>query len=120
MGHDGDTGMIEPNQTGLNYWIIDYLGLDVCTKKVKWKYAESIPLVNDKYGQPPTRYFICRSFVGMLLYLSRHFLPGIDYLVNYADIYMFFTKHSHELASKKMSWYLRATRDRGLLINIST
>ena len=49
MKHDGDTGLIEPNQTGLTDIIIEYLGLDVGTTKVKCSPTEATPLFRKNY-----------------------------------------------------------------------
>ena len=53
----------------------------------------------------------------MLLYLSGHTRPDIAYAVNCCARYMFCPKHSHETALKRIGRYLKATRDRGLILN---
>ena len=57
------------------------------------------------------------SIVGMLLYLSVYTRPDIVYAVNCCARYMFFPKHSHETSFKCIGCYLKATRDRGLILN---
>ncbi len=57
--------------------------------------------------------------VGMLLYLARHLRPDIAYAVNCAARYMFCPKHLHKFALKQIGQYLKATRNRGLILNPS-
>ncbi|KAL7530645.1 hypothetical protein ACHAXR_003612 [Thalassiosira sp. AJA248-18] len=55
----------------------------------------------------------------MLLYLAGHSRPDIAYAyaVNSAARYMICPKRSHEEALKRIGRYLKATRDRGLVLN---
>ena len=53
----------------------------------------------------------------MLLSFSGHTRPDIAFAVNCCEIYMFFTKHSHEEVLKRIGWYLKLSRDRGLVLN---
>ena len=55
----------------------------------------------------------------MMLYLSGHTRPDIAYAVNCAARYMFCPKHIHEEALKRIGRYLKATRNRGLILNPS-
>ena len=57
--------------------------------------------------------------VGMLLYLARHTRPDIAYAVNSCARYMFNPRLSHEQALKRIGRYLKATRDKGLILNPS-
>ena len=50
MERYGETGMFELNQTCLADWIIEFLGLDFGTKKVKWTPSEATPLFEDEDG----------------------------------------------------------------------
>ena len=59
------------------------------------------------------------SVVGMLLYLAGHTRPDIAYAVNCCARYMFCPDWSHELALKWIGQYLKATCDRGLVLNPS-
>ena len=56
----------------------------------------------------------------MLLYLHGNTRPDIAYTVNCCARYMFCPKHSHEMALKRIRCYLKATRDRGLILNQSS
>ncbi len=106
MEHDPDTGLLEMKQEGLTLCIIEAMGLDVGTVAPKWTPAEAAPL---------------GSVVGMLLYLSGHTCPNIyAYAVNCAPWYMFCPKKSHEEALKQIGRYLKATRNRGLIIKPSS
>ena len=53
----------------------------------------------------------------MLLYLSGHTRPDIAYAVNCCARYMFNPHHSHEVALKRIGRYLKATREKGLILN---
>ena len=112
-----ETGMLEMKQTGLIDRIIEALGLDVGTVNGKATPAEHAPLVKDVDGPEARRDFSYSSVVGMLLYLSGHSRPDIAYAVNCSARYMFCPKKSHEDALKRIGRYLKATRDRGLVLN---
>ena len=53
----------------------------------------------------------------MFLYLSGHNCPYIAYAVNFCSRYIFSPKHSHETTLKRIGHYLKATRDRGSILN---
>ena len=53
----------------------------------------------------------------MLLYLSGHTRPDIAYAVNCCARYMFAPRNIHEIAIKRIGRYLKATRDKGLILN---
>ena len=53
----------------------------------------------------------------MFLYLSVNTFPYIAFALNCCTIYMFFHKHFHEVALNQIGWYLKLTRDRGLVFN---
>ena len=55
----------------------------------------------------------------MLLYLSVQSQYDIAYPFNFSGSYIFIPKHLQNLASKRISLYLKATRDRGLVLNYS-
>jgi hypothetical protein len=82
--------------------------------------AEAAPLVKDAEGALATGVFSYSSVVGMLLYLSGHTRPDIAYVVNCAAWYMFCPKKSHEEALKQIGRYLKASCNRGLIINPSS
>jgi hypothetical protein len=115
-----EAGQLEMKQTGLIDRVIEALGLDAGTVNGKWTPAEAKPLVKDEDGEAAHGDFSYSSVVGMLLYLSGHTRPDIAYAVNCAARYMFSPKHSHEKALKRLGRYLKATRDRGLILNPSS
>eukprot|EP00956_Cyclotella_meneghiniana_P025235 scaffold52252_cov35-Cyclotella_meneghiniana.AAC.7 len=55
----------------------------------------------------------------LLLYLAGHTRPDIAYIVNCCARYMFNPRLSHENALKRIGRYLKATRDKGLILNPS-
>ena len=119
MEIDQATGLMELNQTCLIDRVIETLGLDIGTTSGKFTPAEAKPLVKDVAGDPALGDFSYSSIVGMLLYLAGHTRPDIAYAVNCCARYMFCSRRSHELALKRIGRYLKATRDRGLVLNPS-
>eukprot|EP00804_Cyclotella_cryptica_P020131 CCRYP_014912-RA/>CCRYP_014912-RA protein AED:0.34 eAED:-0.30 QI:0/-1/0/1/-1/0/1/0/430 len=119
MEIDQATGLMEMKQTSLIDRVIKTLGLDLGTTSGKFNPAEAKPLVKDADGEPVLGEFSYSSVVGMLLYLAGHTRPDIAYAVNCCARYMFCPKRSHELALKRIGRYLKATRDRGLVLNPS-
>jgi hypothetical protein len=114
---DASTGLLEMKQTGLIKQVIKALGLDDGYAKGKHTPAKTKALVKDADGEVAHGRFSYSSVVGMLLYLSVHTHPNIAYAVNCCARYMFCPKRSHELALKRIGRYLKATRDRGLVLN---
>ncbi|KAL7543539.1 hypothetical protein ACHAWF_007407 [Thalassiosira exigua] len=55
----------------------------------------------------------------MLLYLSGHSRPDIAFAANCCACYMFCPKKSYELVLKRIGRYLKATRDKRLILNPS-
>ena len=109
-------GHLELKQTGLIDRIVEALGLDQKMATPKWTPAEAKPLTKDEDGEMPQGSFNYSSVVGMLLYLSGHSRPDIAYAVNCCARYMFSPRLSHEKALKQIGRYLKATRDRGLVM----
>jgi hypothetical protein len=99
LDRDDPSGLLEMKQTGLIKRVIEALGLDDGYAKGKHTPAESKPLVKDTDGEGAHGGFSYSSVVGMLLYLSGHTRPNVDYAVNCCARYMFCPKHSHELES---------------------
>lgn len=116
---DDRTGLLELKQEGLIERIIETLGLDSGLSKGKWTPAEAKPLVRDEEGEQASGEFSYSSVIGMMLYLAGHSRPDIAYAVNCAARYMFAPRRSHELALKRIGRYLKATRNRGLILNPS-
>jgi hypothetical protein len=114
-----DCGFIEMKQTGLIDRILEALGLDSKQATNKWTPAEAKPLHRDTNGEGPQGSFSYSSVVGMMLYLAGHSRPDIAYAVNCCARYMFSPRLSHEKALKRIGRYLKATRDKGLILKPS-
>ena len=112
-----DTGKLEMKQSGLIDRVLEALGLDVGTVHGKATPAEKAPLVKDLEGPAALGNFSYSSVVGMLLYLAGHSRPDIAYAVNCTARYMFCPRKRHEDALKRIGRYLKATRDRGLILD---
>jgi hypothetical protein len=119
LERDSETGLLEMKQTGLIKRIIKALGLDNGAKG-KFTLSESKPLVKDVNGDLASGAFSYSSVVGMLLYLSGHTRPDITFAVNCCACHMFFPKHSHELALKRIGCYLKQTPNQGMFMNPSS
>ena len=104
-------------QTGLIDRIIDALGLDLKLSTNKWTPAEAKPLTRDEDGEPCQGSFSYASVVGMMLYLAGHTRPDIAYALNCCAQNMFALKLVHEVALKRIGRNLKATRDKGLILN---
>ena len=98
--------------------VIETFGLDDGVAKNKYTPSESSPLVKDAYGPAVCGRFGYSSVVGMLLYISGHNCPDIANAVNCCASYMFCPKHSHEISLKRIGRYLKATRNRGLILDL--
>ena len=93
------------------------MGLDAGNVHGTFTPCEAKPLVKDAEGEAAHGNFSYSSVVGMLLYLAGHTRPDIAYAVNCAARYMFCPKLSHEKHLKRLGRYLKATRDKGLIMN---
>ena len=111
-----ENGLLEMKQTGLIDRILEALGLDTKHVTPKMTPAESKPLVRDEFGELPQGSFSYSSVVGMMLYLAGHSRPDIAYAVNCCARYMFNPRLSHEKALKRIGRYLKATRNKGLIL----
>lgn len=114
-----EEGLLEMKQTGLIDRILDALGLDSKLATNKWTPAEAKPLTRDEDGEPCQGSYSYSSVVGMMLYLAGHTRPDIAYAVNCCARYMFAPRLVHEQALKRIGRYLKATRDKGLILNPS-
>ena len=117
--HRHDDGRIEMRQTGLIDRIVEAIGLDVKFANPKQTPATGVSLIRDEDGEPMDGDFNYASVVGMLLYLSGHSRPDIAYAVNCCARFMFSPRKRHEIAIKRIGRYLKATRDKGLILNPS-
>ncbi|KAL7474036.1 hypothetical protein ACHAW6_000037 [Cyclotella cf. meneghiniana] len=83
----------------------------------KYTPAEAKPLMCNKDGEGPQGSFSYSSVVGMILYLLGHSCPDIAYAVNCCAHYMFSPHLSHKKALKRIGQYLKATWEKGLILN---
>ncbi|KAL7481540.1 hypothetical protein ACHAW6_007224 [Cyclotella cf. meneghiniana] len=75
-------------------------------------HAKITPLLKDSKGEPANPNINNASVVGMLLYLSGHTQPDIAFTVHHP------TKQ-HMTVLKHICQYLKATRDKGLIMKPS-
>ena len=117
LEHDenGRATKLELTQTGLIDRVIANLGLNDNSTN-KYTPAEAKPLGKDLDGEPAHGEFNYAAVVGQLLYLAGHTRPDIAFAVNVAARYMFTAKRSHELALKRIGRYLKATRNKGMIV----
>lgn len=110
-------GKIHLKQPGLIQRVISALGFNINETSAKSTPAERKPLTKDEDGEPPQETFSYASVVGMLLYLSGHSRPDLQYSVSQVARFMFSPKRSHELALKRIGRYLVGTADKGTILN---
>ena len=89
-------------------------------EEVKWNACKANQLVKYGDGLQVSGQFCYNGIVGMLQYLAGNTLPGISYEVNCSTIYMFGPRNYHALALKRVGCYLKATQDKGLMLNPSS
>ena len=97
--------------------IIETPGLDLGIVNGRSTPVKHSHLTKDLDGTEVQENFSSSSVVGMLLYLARHSWWNIAYTVNWCTRYMFYPQHSHEEVSTHIGWYLKATRNRGLILD---
>ena len=103
------SGLLEMKQEGLTDHGIEELSLDVGTVNGKATPAEVKLIVKDTNGGIANSYFCYSSVVDMMLYYSDQSKSDIVCVVNCAACYVFCSRHSHELALKRIGRYLKAT-----------
>jgi hypothetical protein len=79
--------------------------------------ASPTPLSKDEHGDPQKEDWSYSSVIGMLLYLSSNSRPDIAFAVNQAACFTHCPRLCHEVAVKRIARYLKATKERGLVIN---
>ena len=67
----------------------------------------------------PSVNFSYSIVVGRIMYLSGHYWLAIAYAMNCTTQYMFCPRHLHDMLLKRIGCYLKSTRDRGLILNLS-
>ena len=110
-----EDGSIELLQEGLIKRILKVTGLEDSTGKTT--PAEAKPLMKDKNGQPCAETWSYPSVIGMLMYLATNSRPDIAFAVNQCARFTHNPKRTHETAIKRIVRYLKATKDKGMVID---
>eukprot|EP00957_Ditylum_brightwellii_P046386 3521044-Ditylum_brightwellii.AAC.1 len=106
--------MIMLTQSGLIDRIVEALGLeDAMGLEAP---VEVAPLRKDLFGDKGNATFNYLHMIGMMLYLSSHSQPDIQYAVLQCAHFLSNPKASHEAALKQIGRYLKETRNKGLVI----
>lgn len=113
IDRNAETGAITLTQKGLIKRIVDALGV----QKTSPTPAHVDPLAIDAEGDPPDGLYNYASVVGMLLYLSGHSRPDICFAVSQVARFIHGNRRSHEVAIERIGQYLKATMDKGLILN---
>ena len=111
---DEANNTIKLTQVGLTQRIVD--ALDIGNLPPKLTPAVKDPLGKDPDGDPPNGTFSYPSVVGMLLYLSGHSRPDIQFAVSQCARFIHGTKRSHERALERIGQYLKSTMKEGLIL----
>ena len=96
--------------------IIEAMGLDVDHSTPKSTSCMKAPLNKYLYGDPCSESFEYASIVGMLLYLSGHSCPDINFSVIQVARFTLCPKCSHEAGLKSIGLYLLGTYNKGFII----
>ena len=107
---------IELKQHGLIDRILAVLGLDDDDVTIRHVPADIKPLGKDENGPPRKEHWSYPSIIGMMLYLTSNSRPDIAFAVNQCARFNSCPRLCHEKAVKRIGRYLKATRDRGLIL----
>ena len=95
LERDEETGLLKMKKTGFINFVMSAVGLDDDTDKVKYTPTGYVPLVKNEDGVPASGSFKYSSVERIMIYLSGHTCPDIDFAVNCCATYMFCAKHFH-------------------------
>ena len=109
---------IHLTQEGLISKIINATGLSEC--KPNRVPSASEPLGINPDGEPMSETWDYASVVGMLLYLSTNTRPDIAFAVSQVARFTHSPKQSHASAVKTIVRYLKATKDKGTIVQQSS
>ena len=87
--------------------------------KVKWNPSDSKELIKDEDVMQMCGKFSYSIIIVILMYLADHNRPDIAYELNCSEIYIYGTRYYHKLELKRVGIYLKAIRDKGLMLNPS-
>ena len=77
--------------------------------------ANKEALGSDSNGPPAQEHWDYRSVVGMLMYFASNSCPDIAFAAHQCACFSHCPKASHEVAVKKICWYLKGTLNRGII-----
>ena len=109
-------GALELLQTGLIDRILVALNLDDEASNTRNEPAAVKALGKDENGPGRKEHWSYSSVVGMLLYLTCNSRPDIAFSVNQCARFTNCPKLVHEQAIKRIGRYLKATREKGLIM----
>ena len=89
LERDEETGLLKMKEPDLINNVISAVGLDNGMDKGKYTPAGSVTLVNNEYCVPFSVNFNYISALGIMIYLSGHTRPYIDFEFNFCTRYMF-------------------------------
>ena len=112
-------GAIELLQVGLIDRILAVLGLDKDNTHIRMEPASPTPIGKEEDSAPRKENWSYASVIGMLLYLSSNSRPDIAFAVHQAAKFSHCARLPHKIAIKRIGRYLKATRDKGLIMNPS-
>ena len=115
-----DDGGFQFSQTGLIHKVLEATGTEHCNG-FPTPINVDAPLGTDTNGSEAKRYWpnSYASIIRMMLYLASNIRPDISFAFYQCARFTHNTKASHKTYVKKICWYLKGTKDNGLVINPS-
>jgi hypothetical protein len=110
-------GKIKLSQPHLIQQIIDDLWLQSNSKEFLTPASISAPLSADTDGEPFDEHWHYRSVIGKLNFLEKSSRPDIAYAVHQCARFSESPRKSHADAVKRIGRYLKATKDKGLILD---
>jgi len=117
--HNAKKNQYKLTQTGLVDKILEAANMQDCYEKPTPCNPDGKPLRTNKDGPVADQEWSYPSIIGMLLYLASNSRPDIAFAVHQAARFTHAPKASHEKAVLRICWYLKGTRDEGLLLQPS-
>ena len=114
FSRDKTRGTITLKQVGLIDKILKATGMEDCNPT--WTPATTTPLGQCKGSTKAKETWSYPSIVGMLLYLAMNSRPDIAYSVSQVCRFTHDPREPHVKAVKMIVRYLKATKDRGLIL----
>jgi hypothetical protein len=111
-----EEGAIELLQTGLIDRILKVLSLDGDNVKIRNDPASTTPLGKHEESAPRKEHWSYASVIWMFLYLASNSRPDIAFAVHQCARFTHCANSEHEVAVKRITRYLKATRDFGFIM----